>query len=258
MEARHAISRRCDQRNMSDTHSALAALISNISERDRAKDVEQFDDILRTLINEANKFENRFGTIRDEEKILAVKKLMRESLMYLRFLGATMSYEELLIVLEKIIIDKNVPTARKRNIDTSASMKIGMAAQDDGDKLREEGGQRIVDLALQAVYKGTGKGTLSFGKGQNWNEKAKVQIREEGTLGRRAVARKEAKKERKVARETTQHVGFAVKQDTLQHGVERAATNICTPVMKMTVNMLKKYLTVMKSCKRGVCFVGRR
>ena len=37
-----------------------------MSERDRAEDVEQFDDILRTFINEMNKFENRFGTIRDE------------------------------------------------------------------------------------------------------------------------------------------------------------------------------------------------
>ena len=152
---------------MSDTNSAYAALISNISERDRAKDVEQLDDILRTFINETNKFENRFGTIRDEEKILAVKKLMLVSLLYLRFRGATMSYDELLIALEKIIIDKNVPTASNRNIDTSASMEIGMATKDDGDKLREKGGQRIVDLALQAVYKGTGKGKLSFGKGQS-------------------------------------------------------------------------------------------
>ena len=44
--------------------------------KDRAKDVEQFDDILRTFTNEMNKFENRFGKIRDEEKMLAVEKLM--------------------------------------------------------------------------------------------------------------------------------------------------------------------------------------
>ena len=68
-----------------------AALISNISENDRAKDVEQFDDILRTFINDTSKFENRFGTIRDEEKMLAVKKLMRESLLNYRFRGTTMS-----------------------------------------------------------------------------------------------------------------------------------------------------------------------
>ena len=46
-EAWRAIVRRYDQRNKSDKNSAYAALISNISERDRAKDVEEFDDILR-------------------------------------------------------------------------------------------------------------------------------------------------------------------------------------------------------------------
>ena len=48
--------------------TASAALISNISEMDKAKDVEQFDDILRTSNNEMNKFENRFGKVRDDEK----------------------------------------------------------------------------------------------------------------------------------------------------------------------------------------------
>ena len=84
----------------SDKTSAYAALISSTSERDRAKYVEQFDDILRTFINETNKFENRFGTIRDEEKMLAVKKLMLESLLNCRFRETTMSYSELLIAVE--------------------------------------------------------------------------------------------------------------------------------------------------------------
>ena len=66
---------------MSDKNSAYAALISNISEKDRAKDVEQFDDILKAFINEMNKFKSTFGEIRDEEKMLAVKKLMPESLL---------------------------------------------------------------------------------------------------------------------------------------------------------------------------------
>ena len=61
-------------------NSAYAALISNISEKDRAKDVEQFYDILRTFTNEMNKFDFRFGKIRDEEKMLAIKKLMPEKL----------------------------------------------------------------------------------------------------------------------------------------------------------------------------------
>ena len=38
------------------------------------------DNTLRTLINETNKFESRFGKIRDEKKMLGVKKLMLESL----------------------------------------------------------------------------------------------------------------------------------------------------------------------------------
>ena len=60
-EVWHTIVRRCDQRNTSDRSSAQAALISNISERDRAKDVEHFDEILRNFIDETNKYEGRFG-----------------------------------------------------------------------------------------------------------------------------------------------------------------------------------------------------
>ena len=173
LEAWPARVRRYDQRNMPDTNSAYAALISNICERDTAKDVEQFDDILRAFINEMNKFENRFGKIRDEEKMLADKKLMPESLLNNRFRGTTMSYSELLLALENIINDKvaTVRTVRRRKNDTSAPMEIGMAAKEDGENASQEGDQRIVDLALQAVYQGTDKGKWSFGKGQSWNEK---------------------------------------------------------------------------------------
>ena len=152
---------------MSDNKSAYAALISNISGRDRAKEVEQFDDILRTLIKEMNKFENRFGKIRDEEKMFAVKKLMPESLLKCRFRGTTMSYSDLLVALENIIIDKVVtsPVARSRNNDKSAPMEIGMSAKEDGENASQEEDQRIVDFALQAVSKGTGKGKWSFAKG---------------------------------------------------------------------------------------------
>ena len=131
-EAWHAIMRDYDQMNMSDKNSAYAALISNISEKDRAKDVEQFDDILRTFTNEMNKFENRFGKIRDEENMFAVKKLMPESLLNYRFKGTTMSYSELIIALENIIIDKlsTVPSSKSRRNDTSAPMEIGMAAKE--------------------------------------------------------------------------------------------------------------------------------
>ena len=66
---------------MLDKNPANAALISNTSEKDTAKDVEQFDDILRTFLNDTSNFKNKLGTIRDEEKMLAVKKLMLESLL---------------------------------------------------------------------------------------------------------------------------------------------------------------------------------
>ena len=112
-EAWHATVRRYGQSNMSDKNSAYAALISNMSEKDRAKDVEQLDDILRTFTNEMNKYENRFRKIRDEEMMLAVKKLMPESLLNCRVRGTTMSYSELVIALENIIVDK-VSTAPSR------------------------------------------------------------------------------------------------------------------------------------------------
>ena len=84
-----------------------------------------------------------------------------------------MSYSKLLVALENLINDEvaTVPTARNRKNVTSAPTEIGMAAKEDGENASQERDQRIVDLALQAVYKGIGKGMLSFGKGQSWSEK---------------------------------------------------------------------------------------
>ena len=133
-----------DLRNMSDKNSAYAALISNISEKDRAKDVEQFDDILRTFVNEMNKFESRFGAVRDGEKMLAVKKLMPESLLNYRFRGTIMSYSEIINAVENIIVDKvsTVPSSKNRRNDTNAPMEIGMTAKEDGESASQEGDQR--------------------------------------------------------------------------------------------------------------------
>ena len=156
-EAWHLIVRRFDQRNMSDKNSAYAALISNISERDRAKDVEHLDDILRTCINDVNKFENRIGKMRDEGETLAVKKLMLDSLLNCKFHGTTLSYEELIIAIENIIVDKvTTITSRQRKNDTSAPMEIGMAAKDDSDGSREDG---------------TEKGSWNAGKGMSFKGK---------------------------------------------------------------------------------------
>ena len=156
-----AMVRRHDLRNMADKNSACAALVSNIFERDRATEVEQFDDILRTFINQTNNFENRFGTFRDEEKMLALKKLILQSLWNFRFCGTTMSYNEFLIALE---ISSSTLLQLYRQPETgrlTSAPKNGMASKDDGEHSRE-GDPRIVDLALQAVHKGTGKGQWSF------------------------------------------------------------------------------------------------
>ena len=120
-----------------------------------------------------NKFESRFGAIRDEEKMLAVKKLMPESLLNYWFRGTTISYAEIIIALENIIVDKvsTVPSSKNRRNDTGAPLEIGLAAKEDGESASQAGDQRIVDLAFETVYKGTGKGKWGFGKGENWNEK---------------------------------------------------------------------------------------
>ena len=109
-EAWHAVVRRFDQRNTADNK------FSNISEKDRTRDVEQLDDILRIFTNEMNKFENKFGKTRRDEKMLAVKKLMPDSLLNYRFRRTTMSYSELFIALENIIVDKvsTAPSSKSR------------------------------------------------------------------------------------------------------------------------------------------------
>ena len=58
-----------------------------------------------------------------------------------------------------IIIDRvsTGPTTRQKKVNTKAPIEIGMAAKDDTESSREEGHQRIMDIALHAVYKGTDK-----------------------------------------------------------------------------------------------------
>ena len=82
----------------------------------------------------------------------------------------------------------------------------------------------------------------------------KVAKVEERTHGRKAVARKEAKGKRNVARERPEHVGRVARQDTLQLGVERVATTICTPLIKTTLKTPKNQLTTKKILKHGVCW----
>ena len=117
-----------------------------------------------------------------------------------------MSYSELLTSLENIIIDKaaTVPTARNRKTDTSAPMEIGTAAKEDGESASEEEDERIVDLALEAVYKELVKESGVLARVRVGMAKvAKVAKMGGRTHGRKAVARKEAKGTRKVEQDRT-------------------------------------------------------
>ena len=107
LEARRQILRRYDQRNMSDENSAHASLVNNFWDRHWAKDVAHFDDVLRTFTNGTNKYESRFGKIRDEEKTVAAKKLMPESPVNFWFRGATMNCDALITALENIAFTKS-------------------------------------------------------------------------------------------------------------------------------------------------------
>ena len=88
-----------------------------MSERDRAKDVEQLHDVLRTFINETKQVREQVRKIGDEEKTIAVKKLMLEKCLNFRH-GTTLKYEEFLIALENITIDK-VSTAPDNQTEES-------------------------------------------------------------------------------------------------------------------------------------------
>ena len=65
---------------------------------------------------------------------------MLERLLNYRFRGTTLPYEELLIALENIIIDKvtthSAPKVKKN--DTSAPKEIGITAGTDGEAAFEE------------------------------------------------------------------------------------------------------------------------
>ena len=65
---------------------------------------------------------------------------MPESLLNFRFRGTTLPYEELLVALEHITIDKVTTrsTSKVKKIDTSAPVEIGMAPGTDGEETFEE------------------------------------------------------------------------------------------------------------------------
>ena len=61
--------------------------------------------------------------------------MMPQSLLNYRFRGTTVPYEELLIALENITMDKVTThsASKLKKIDTNAPLEIGMAAGTDGE-----------------------------------------------------------------------------------------------------------------------------
>ena len=101
-----------------------------------------------------------------------MKRLMPGSLLNYRFRGTTLPYEELLIALKNIILDKATTHSAHnvKKIDTSAPMEIGVAAGTDGEETFEEGYGETSELAVPAVSKATlAKGVWSGRKGPSWS-----------------------------------------------------------------------------------------
>ena len=187
---------------------------------------------------------------------------MPESLLKYRFRGTTLSCSELIVALENIIIDKvaMVPTAKGKKHDTSAPMAIGTATKEDSENASQEGDQRIIDFALQAVYKGARKGKWSFGKGQHWNEKGGKGGKDGGKrlMAERQWARKEAKDKRRVAKMKTGRAVRMARQDILPLGAGKEERRTCTPWTKVNARTPKNTqsvrLKVKKICRHGACW----
>ena len=103
---------------------------------------------------------------------MVVKKLMPESLLNNRFRSTTLLFEELLIALENISIDKVTTylASKVKKMETSAPLEIGVAVGTDGEEAFEGGYGTASELAVQAVYKGTGaKCGWSGSKDPSWS-----------------------------------------------------------------------------------------
>ena len=97
----------------------------------------------------------------------------------------------------------------------------------------------------RAVYKRNRQRKMQLGN------RAKMQAREEiRSSGKKGGSKGQEK--RWQGRKQNMFALVVTQTHCSVRGVEREATQICTPLVKMTVEALKKHLTVMRSFKRGV------
>ena len=102
-------------------------------------------------------------------------------------------------------------------------MQTGMAVKDDGESSREEGNQRIMDIALKAVYEGTGKG--------NWvlrEERTEYKGGKDANLGGKSSEwpchEGRRRNREKVTKVSAEHAGLVATQGTSQPCLQKAAT----------------------------------
>ena len=124
-----------------------------------------------------------------------------------------------------------------------------MAAKEDYENASQEGDQRL-------FTKERSKGKWGFGKGQSWNEKGGKGDKDGGKNSCQKGSGKTRNKgqEKGGKGEKPEHVGRVARQDTLQPGARKEATNICTPSMKMTEKTSKNQMTTKLFCKHGICW----
>ena len=169
-------------------------------------------------------------------------------------------YEELLIALENIIIDKVTThsVSKVKKIDTSAPMEIGMAPGTDGEEAFDEGYGKTSELAVQAVDKGTGgKGWMERRKGsqlecteilQQWQKGKEERIVLERDSGPRPEVRKEEQGKRKVAKATPEFAGAEGKQDTLRQIASKVSWNRSLNAVEEDKGDISEEVHEMKMC----------
>ena len=90
------------------------------------------------------------ATLEMRRKHWQSKKRTPENLLYYRFQGTTLTYDEMIFALENVTLDKltTTPVANPRKIDTNGSMDMGMAAEGGVSEAKSEEKQRVTGVTL--------------------------------------------------------------------------------------------------------------
>jgi hypothetical protein len=151
LRAWQSLSKWFDAREAGDKEAAYSA----ITTQERAKSEEELQEKFIAYEKAIKEYEERFTTIQEEAKIVALKKMIPESILVQRFRGRkSSSYRDLREELVAFLTDK---------VSGSAPMDISMvnkpAGVDEKSEMKGGGEEESVLLAFQKGGKGKGKGT---------------------------------------------------------------------------------------------------